>query len=105
MAHETIHLLDPISGNTNNFEEGVAVAFSLSIQRAYGVNIRPAMKSYIDALQLVCVLPGGPLEVGRRVRESVGRLSAVTVQDLRTLFPNIDGEVLNKLAATFVRDA
>ena len=28
MAHETVHLLNPVAGNTNNLEEGVAVAFS-----------------------------------------------------------------------------
>ncbi len=105
MAHETVHLLDPNPGNTNNLEEGVAVVFSLIVQPVYGIDIRPAMKSYIAALQLVCALPSGPLEAGRRVRERVGRLSAVTVQDLRALFPNVDGEVLERLAATFVRDA
>ena len=105
LAHESVHLLNPIPGNTNNLEEGVAVAFSLSVQPEYGVNNPPAMKSYIDALQLVCVLPGGPLEAGRRVRERIGRLSAVTVKDLRALFPSVDRQVLNKLAASFIRDA
>ena len=106
LAHETVHLLDPIPGNTNNLEEGVAVAFSIGVQPAYGVKFQqPTMKSYIDVLQLVCALPGGPLVAGRRVRERVDRLSDATEQDLRTLFPRIDEEVLNKLAARFVRDA
>ena len=104
MAHETVHLLNPIPGNANYLEEGVAVAFSLSVQPLYGICIPPRMKSYLCALGLVVALPGGPLEPGRRVRERVGALSAATVQDLRELFSNVDSTVLSKLAEEFVRD-
>ena len=36
MAHETVHLLNPVAGYTNNLEEGVAVAFSLHVQPSTG---------------------------------------------------------------------
>ena len=82
LAHETIHLLDPIAGSTNNLEEGVAVAFSIYVQPCYGICIRPASQSYIQALQLADMLPGSILRAGRRVRNRVGALSNVTAQEL-----------------------
>ena len=103
MAHETVHLLNPIPGNANNLEEGVAVAFSLGVQPVYGISIQTSMKSYLLALVLVVALPGGPLEAGRRVRERVGALSAATVQDLEALFPSVDGSVLSELVEEFDR--
>ena len=104
MAHETVHLLNPISGNANYLEEGVAVAFSLSVQQLYGVSVQTSMKSYLYALQLVAILPGGPFEVGKGIRERVGALSDARVEDLGELFPNVDKTVLSKLAEEFVRD-
>ena len=105
MAHETVHLLNPITGDANYFEEGVAVAFSLSAQAVYGVRVPVSMQSYQYALQLVSALPGGPLEVGRRVRDRVGGLNVATEQDLTELFPGTDRVILSKLAERFVRDA
>ena len=104
MAHETVHLLNPITGNTNYVEEGVALAFSLGVQPFYGICVQTSMKSYLYALQLVAMLPGGPLEAGRRVRERVGALSAATVQDLERLFPGVEGSLLSKLVEEFDRD-
>ena len=106
MAHETVHLLNPIPGNANYLEEGVAVTFSLSVQPLYGINVPvpPSETLYILALQLVAILPDGPLEAGRRVRERVGALSAVTMRDLEELFPSVDRAVLSKMAEEFVRD-
>ena len=104
MAHETVHLLDPIPGNTNNLEEGVAVAFSLDVQPSYGVSMWPSIPSYRYALQLVWMLPGGPLEAANRVRGQYGALGSVTAQLLEELFPNIDSAILSKLAEKFVRN-
>lgn len=104
MAHETVHLLNPICGNTNNLEEGVAVSFSLHVQPTYNICVRPAMEAYVEVLRLVGMLPGGPLEAARRVRERVGALSEAKTADLKDLFPHVDGAVLTKLAEQFVRD-
>ena len=104
MAHETVHLLNPTIGSTNNLEEGVAVAFSISVQPLYGISIRPSMKSYLDALQLVSMLPGGPLEAARRVRAGVHALGDVKLQDLEDVFPSVDKVVLRKLAEGFIRN-
>lgn len=105
MAHETVHLLNPTIGSTNNLEEGIAVAFSISVQPLYGINIRPSMRSYLEALQLVSTLPGGPLEAGKRVRSELHALSDVNLQDLEDLFPSVDKLILRKLAEGFIRNS
>ena len=104
MAHETVHLLDPSPGNSNNLEEGVAVAFSMDVQLSYGINIRPSMPSYRYALQLVWMLPGGPLKAANRVRGRDSALGSATAQLLEKLFPNTDRDMLSKLAEKFVRN-
>lgn len=104
MAHETVHLLNPIAGSANCLEEGVAVAFSMGVQPVYSVCILPRIKSYLYALRLVCMLAGDPLEAGRLIRQRVGALSDATVQDLAKLFPSVDGTVLSKLVEEFDRD-
>ena len=104
MAHETVHLLDPIPGNSNNLEEGAAVAFSLDVQPSYGVSMRASIPSYRYALQLVRMIPGGPLEAANHVRRRYGALGSVTAQILEELFPNIDRAILSKLAEKFVRN-
>ncbi len=105
LAHETVHLLNPIPGNTNNLEEGVAVAFSLHVQSLYGIDIRPSISTYLYAFQLANMLPGGPLEVGKRIREHLGALSNATEQKLGELFPDADAAVLRRLAEPFIRNA
>lgn len=105
MAHETVHLLNPIIGNANFLEEGVAVAFSLRVQPLYGISVTPSMRSYIHALQLVNALPRDPLVAAKQVRERVGALSLATPQDLVALFPNVDEAIANQLTMAFVRDA
>ena len=101
MAHETVHLLNPVAGNTNNLEEGVAVAFSFHIQPAYGINLRPGTTAYDHAYGMVCRLPGGPLAAGRRVRLEVGALSAAAPETLCTLFPELDRALTLELARPF----
>ena len=104
MAHETVHLLNPAIGSTNNLEEGVAVAFSLHVQPSYGVNIQPSTPSYLHALQLARMLPGGLLRAAERVRDRAGALNAVTVRDLRDLFPSVEETALERLAERFTRN-
>ena len=104
MAHETVHLLDPIPGGANNLEEGVAVAFSLWVQPIYGFQMGTKMESYLFALELVRKLPESPLEAGKRIRDHVGTLSRCNERHLATLFPNVEQEILKVLASDFVRE-
>ena len=106
MAHETVHLLNPVPGNGNYLGEGVAVAFSVYVQTLFGLQPQPiGLASYQHALELVCRLPNGPLEAARQIRAAVGALSQVTAQHLEDLFPDVDRETLSNLAAPFVRNA
>ena len=105
MAHETVHLLDPVPGNGNYLGEGVAVAFSVYVQTLFRLQPQPiGLASYRHALELVCRLPNGPLEAARQVRAAIGALSQVTAQHLEDLFPDIDRETLLNLPAPFVRN-
>ena len=107
MAHETIHLLNPVLlGQANNLEEGVAVAFSIKVQPLYSIEFHPKMlPSYVHALRLVSKLPRDLFEAAKRVRDHAGSLSSVTVQQLEELFPSVDRATLSELAERFVRDA
>lgn len=50
LAHETVHLLDPVRGCTNYLEEGVAVAFSVEMSHSLaGRRIEPTLAVYIEA--------------------------------------------------------
>ncbi len=101
MAHETVHLLNPVVGSTNNLEEGVAVAFSLHIQPRYGISIPVSEQPYLAALALAGHLPGGALAAGKLVRRRVGSLGSARKEDLADLFPGVESLVLEKLAAGF----
>lgn len=103
MAHETVHLLNPIPGNTNYLEEGVAVAFSLHVQPYYGICVLLQDAAYLRAFQLTSMLPEGPLKSGRSVRTRVGSLSAVTIHDLAELYPNLTTVMLESLVERFIR--
>lgn len=105
LAHETVHLLNPVKrGEINNLEEGVAVAFSLHAQEYFSVRVqRPSMPSYASALSLVEALPNDPLQSAGRIRWKVGRFSDVSADDLVGLFPELDVDVANRLANRFKR--
>jgi len=88
LAHETIHMLNPVTcSEVNYLEEGVAVAFSMHAQKHFkDCNREPnpdneADLKYAIALDLVKQLPGGPLESARRIRQKVDRLSDATADD------------------------
>ena len=107
MAHETVHLLNPVLlGEANNLEEGVAVAVSVMVQPWYGIEKvqSPSLPSYVLALRLVGMLPGHPLTSARLIRERLGAFSVVTAEDLGELFPQVNPKVMQELAARFIRD-
>ena len=97
MAHETVHLLNPIPGNASYLEEGVAVEFSLMAQQSYDISIQePKMESYLKALLLVRMLPGGSLEAAKRLRQRIGALSDVRGEHLVEMFPQTDRSILHQ---------
>lgn len=108
MAHETIHLIDPVIGNSNYLEEGAAVAFSLHAQALYGLEVYgreangPQDEPYICALHLLHELPGDALEAAGRIRRETGPLSAVKPEELLNLFPDLDSQVADAMTARFL---
>ncbi len=105
MAHETVHLLNPVArGNGNYLEEGVAVAFSLYVQPMYGFKMSVQIPSYEYALKLADSLPVGTLAAGKLIRQHIGALSSATAQSLAELFPEGDEAVCDRLTQRFDRD-
>ncbi|MYE26638.1 MAG: hypothetical protein F4X87_05390 [Chloroflexi bacterium] len=108
LAHETIHMLNPVTcSEVNYLEEGVAVAFSIYAQKKFGVSAQEpnpdneADRKYACAYSLVKQLPDGALESARRIRQKVGRLSDATADDLKDLYPDLDPSIAEKLASKF----
>ena len=106
LAHETVHLLDPVKGNASFLEEGVAVAFSIHVQERFGVRVqRPEILSYVVAHSLAETLPEGALTSASCIRQAVGKLSDVTPGGLLCLFPETDADVATILCNEFRCDA
>nr|QFE31781.1 hypothetical protein MS307 [uncultured bacterium] len=99
MAHETVHLRNPISGYTNWLEEGVAVAFAVYAQQQFGVQPihKPESGAYLEALHMVESLVDGPFVSGRRVREHFGSLGNASAVKMYSLFPVDDPKLLDSL--------
>ena len=103
MAHETIHLLNPVPrGESNYLEEGIAVEFSIIAQEHFHVPIQtPESGPYNDALHLVRFLPPSPIEAAKTIREKIGPLSQATVPDLAAIFDRASLELLEGLFKKF----
>ena len=102
MAHETVHLLNPIAGETNFLEEGIAVAFSMHALEAYSLPpFETDLASYTEALKLVRALAPDVFSAGQRIRESAGALSQAARCDLAILFPAVDRAILCRLSQPF----
>ena len=105
LAHETVHLLDPgLLGSANFLEEGVAVEFSILAQQIWcldRIQIPSYGSKYRLALKLARGLPGPLLPNAARIRRDVGRLSAVTTEDLFRCYPFVDPRLADALICKF----
>ena len=90
LAHETVHLLDPIEGYTNYLEEGFAVHFSIEMSKAFTNHAQqPNCPFYLEAWDLVNKLSDDVYDAGTKIRAHFGKLSLATPEGLVALFPNI----------------
>ena len=99
LAHETVHLLNPVEGTTNWLEEGVAVAFSVHVSNTMTPHkMAPADgSSYDKALKLVHHLAEPCFDAATRIRQKSGSLSGATEETLHTLFPTVEEDVIQRL--------
>jgi len=106
LAHETVHLLNPIVGDTNYLEEGVAVAFAIEMSKITNHHIKPHsdQQSYLNAWTLAKQLPGDIYNSAKRIREYCGALGAAKPKDIEDLFPGIDKNLAKKLCKKFERN-
>lgn len=100
LAHETIHLLNPVRGCTNYLEEGVAVAFSIEASKEYTNHpMSPDSKQYLRALELAKSIPGDFNISIQLIREKCGSLATATANEIHTLFPELDIEIAKELCS------
>ncbi|EHK9050398.1 hypothetical protein RH728_004173 [Vibrio vulnificus] len=98
IAHETVHLLNPVVGNTNYLEEGVAVVFAEKMQQLQGIALTNIeCPFYKRAKLLVEQLPGGVFEAATKIREICGSLGVAKSSDLTSLFPTLNQSVADEL--------
>jgi hypothetical protein len=98
LAHEVIHLLNPVDGCTNYLEEGIAVEFQDFFAPQFsGEKISVVLPSYLEAQRLVRGLHKEPFKAAKKIRALCGSLSSVSYNDLSRLFPNKDAGLLHKL--------
>lgn len=87
LAHETVHLLNPVI-EANYLEEGFAALFSLEMSNKFG----DSQGNYINteyqiALGLLKQIPENIWEVGKLIRDNFGSFSNFSPDDLYKLFP------------------
>jgi hypothetical protein len=99
LAHECVHLLNPVVGDVNFLEEGFAVAFQQSAAASLtGVKITNDAP-YLEAEALVGRLDKNVVHAGKLIRQHIGAFSKATSENLRRLFPAADRDLLQKLIA------
>ena len=102
MAHEVVHLLNPVVGMGSNLEEGIATAFQCHVKEQRRLDTTAELgQEYLEVFHLVRKLPGGPFMAGRRVRSRCGSLSSISKEHLEALFPEVGIVELTEMARTF----
>lgn len=96
IAHECVHLLNPITGNASTLEEGAAVDFELgAILSRFGESEIEHFRNFLPdtyrcALSDVRDLLTLDSSAILRIRSELGGLTGPTIQDLERLVPSID---------------
>lgn len=100
LAHETVHLLNPVIGATTWLEEGIAVVFQIHIQSPNDIKlIRPRFGGdYHTAWQLVEQLGESPFVFGKVIRAKYGSLERRSVDEILSIRPMLDLAIARKLA-------
>lgn len=102
LAHETVHLLNPVAGFTNYLEEGFAVIFAEEMSKSQTNHPMVSTSGgigdyYSKAAELVQRLPNPAYECGKEIRATFGSLGTVDNHQLRSLFPSLNEELSKSL--------
>ena len=100
LAHETIHLLDPVTGFTNYLEEGIAVAFSVEMSHSYTSDPQqPNDDHYQKAWELVLRLSEDWAKATLELRNKCGSLGVATPENVLALYPDTDNDLAEQLCS------
>jgi hypothetical protein len=102
LAHETVHLLNPVIDYTNFLEEGFAVYFSKEMSEIFTSHpMEPKDEGsgayYVRAHELVLQLPEPIYNSGKLIRQRFGSLGGVQSDQLSFLFPQLSSNVVAQL--------
>jgi hypothetical protein len=101
LAHECVHMLNPVTGYTNHLEEGIATDFQLLITPVLTARVVTAnMEKYLHARSLVEELGTDVIQIGRQIREQFGAFKAISSDDVAKLWPGHRIELYESLAST-----
>jgi hypothetical protein len=103
LAHETVHLLNPVKGPASVLEEGVAETFALRMGEKLGGFKQSSPECYKNACDAVALLGSDVLASGKTIREKCGSLSQVSTVALKNLFPSAQQSLLELLVKKFER--
>ena len=107
LAHETVHVLAPVVGITNNLEEGVATYFSTYyMEVAMGMpNWKPTLPSYKEVLGKVLPLFYMDKYCIRKLRSEQPEFTKMTEEQIHRTFPDLSAEDVKFLLSEFNRNA
>ena len=102
LAHETVHLLNPVVDYTNFLEEGFAVYFAEEMSEIFTPHPMTSKNEgfgayYVRALELVLQLPDPIYDSGKLIRQRFGSLGAVQSDQLSFLFPQLNEKAVSQL--------
>jgi hypothetical protein len=102
MAHEVVHMLNPVVGHTTEFEEAVATHFQLEIAPIFcGVQQPVTLAAYRAAREDLLALGASPFDLAQRIRVRCGSLGAVDHTALADLCPSAPEALVARLVARF----
>lgn len=102
LAHECVHLLNPVKfGTASVFEEGVAALFALECARHFQPSYTPAADKYAAAADLAGLALAINPDVVRQLRSEGTPFSAFTPAQLAAACPGLPTEVASVLCSGF----
>ena len=102
LAHETVHLLDPVvAGTASVLEEGLATYYQLMYIHREDPNYSTGDAKYDNASRLASKLMTACPEAVKSLRSQGKRISALTAGELREACAELTHEEAMALAQTF----